>query len=1223
MILRDIEVRRYLTSFSFLPDSQVDEVNDVISGIESDRFLTTPDRAHAATDPILTSLAQLGALRLNAARCLISLIDSGQQYVLAEATRTLSLQDESRHAENDELWLGATIIPRNLGVCGHVVAAQHGGEQGVPPKDVPKEFIINDLQQDERFRDAYHVTGAPQNRFYAGTPMVSPRGTVIGAYCVLDNQPRQGFEDSEIQFLRDMSKTVMNYLSLCMTRDDHRRKEKFLRGIGSFVRGMSSLTAYSTPEETMAADLSTSENEFTTQRRQTVKPIEPSSPEIVQPQEPDPKPDSFPGSRPSAARSISFEIKSENGRQAISRPSPSLPEDNKPAKGKSNSRKLSDKTLHPDGSRVYFSRAAQVLRHSGDMTGVVILDASLAQRYRPADLTNSDNQANAISDSASSRPGSPSSQRSKSSDYTSMPSSDTSESALDKRNRLAQRQKCTILGKSINVGTASDEPGIAKYNFRDYDMRALLRKHPEGVVLTFTTDGTLISSEEGSPSSSETNEKPTASERVKRDSPKNDRRTGHSGLLSLAQGARSIALLPLWDFEQRRWAALVVCWTGHAGRLLSASNDLPPLKVFGTSIMSGLAQLDALVSNKAKTTFMSSISHELRSPLHGILGGTEFLAGTAIDTFQTDMLGTIDQCARTLLDTVNNVLDYTKINDFSQRRRLKPAVKQHDKPGHAKKPRASKNMPRYSELLADIDLDVITEEIVEVVFAGQSLRVLESGWSGLSAESEVLSSSTAIHIGGSPRTLSMRKNVRIILDMPASNLWVLQTQTGVWRRLLMNLIGNALKFTDAGYVYVKCSVTESLKPALCKVHFTVKDTGRGISEQYLRSRLFHAFSQEDSFSSGTGLGLSIVRQLLDAVSGKLDIQSSEGKGTEINISMNMIKVHDQKDGPHRSKQLLQKVRQMLQGTQVCVLEAEFSSNPEDMSSTEKAYAQSIEVLSKTLRDWFDIDVVRTNLWKPGSGRIILCAEPSFDILASLQDVDAGDMPQLVFMCLDAIEAAALREDARVQSSRVPVKIVTQPCGPYKLAAIFSHCLQGQSSDDPGSQLTLPITLPQRPATSMSEADEHVVDISSSSVEEPSPSILIVDDNVINLKLLSGFLRRRQVAHLMAKNGQEAVDLFLAAPANSIRLIFMDLSMPVLDGMSATRAIRQHEGALQIQNPVIVVALTGLASATAKVEALSSGINKFITKPVRFSELDRFLDTQHLSQPEQQEGGVAT
>ena len=82
-------------------------------------------------------------------------------------------------------------------------------------------------------------------------------------------------------------------------------------------------------------------------------------------------------------------------------------------------------------------------------------------------------------------------------------------------------------------------------------------------------------------------------------------------------------------------------------------------------------------------------------------------------------------------------------------------------------------------------------------------------------------------------------------------------------------------------------------------------------------------------------------------------------------------------------------------------------------------------------------------------------------------------------------------------------------------------------------------------------------------------------------------------------------------------------MPVLDGMSATRAIRQQEGALQIQNPVIVVALTGLASATAKVEALSSGINKFITKPVRFSELDRFLDTQHLSQPEQQEGGVAT
>jgi signal transduction histidine kinase len=116
--------------------------------------------------------------------------------------------------------------------------------------------------------------------------------------------------------------------------------------------------------------------------------------------------------------------------------------------------------------------------------------------------------------------------------------------------------------------------------------------------------------------------------------------------------ARSVAFVPFWDYERLRWFAGCLCWSNRPQRLLSKTVDLSYFKVFSHSVMRELSRLDALALNQAKTTFVASISHELRSPLHGILGTLEFIKDTPLDSFQTSMFNSLNACGQTLLDTM-------------------------------------------------------------------------------------------------------------------------------------------------------------------------------------------------------------------------------------------------------------------------------------------------------------------------------------------------------------------------------------------------------------------------------------------------------------------------------------------------------------------------------------------------------------------------------------------
>ena len=170
--------------------------------------ISSPDKA-------LTAFAQLAALRLRSKRAMMFFFDTSYAYVLAEATRTLSLLDETQHDIEDGLWLGATVIPRGLSVCEVTVnLPANKGSNSTDSGTSGLVHIINDLKSDVRFCDRPFVTGGPLARFYAGVPITTPTGINIGAFCVLDDKPREGLSENEVKFLREMAETTMTHLDM-------------------------------------------------------------------------------------------------------------------------------------------------------------------------------------------------------------------------------------------------------------------------------------------------------------------------------------------------------------------------------------------------------------------------------------------------------------------------------------------------------------------------------------------------------------------------------------------------------------------------------------------------------------------------------------------------------------------------------------------------------------------------------------------------------------------------------------------------------------------------------------------------------------------------------------------------------------------------------------------------------------------------------------------------
>jgi hypothetical protein len=524
---------------------------------------------------------------------LISLLDGQHQYILAEATPTMPLRSDRRHIASNELWLGNVRIPRSSGVCERVLALD-SQDPNVTERSLA--IIIGDMTENDQLRKRYYVKDGPKWRFYAGVPMVSPHGAIIGAFCIFDDKPRNGLSPDSLALLHDMAATAVEHLATYKLREENRRGERMVRGLTSFLAGADSL-----------------------QQSQT-------GPDV--PHEPQDSPKST--IKAGSSQDLSTGIKSE----PASRP---------PAthKERSASSILQDSILPPNAKSM-FSRAANIMRETNELDGVVIFDASIAGvggQRTPSSLDSS-----GVSPSQSHNNSLKNALHGLRQHDTSCAAHDAYSSDSSNPSSRIDKQRCQILGFSC-VGQSSVAGDTADANLQsltEHDLKKLLKMYSSGKVLNFGVSEAMTSSDDSTKDDDSAEDKSMITPR------RTKKREGMKKIMDIiravAPGARSVCFLPLWDYDRSRWFVGCFFWTTQEDRLLSPTLDLVYLKAFGNSVMTELSRLHEIASNKTKTTFAASISHELRSPLHGILGGIEFLQSTSLDAFQTSMLHSTAIC---------------------------------------------------------------------------------------------------------------------------------------------------------------------------------------------------------------------------------------------------------------------------------------------------------------------------------------------------------------------------------------------------------------------------------------------------------------------------------------------------------------------------------------------------------------------------------------------------
>ncbi|KAJ4983598.1 sensor histidine kinase response regulator (hsp90-like protein) [Stagonosporopsis vannaccii] len=1232
---REREVLQYVAAYRDLPRLEL------ASG--SAPSLPADFHARLSTDSTLNALCQLAALRMNAQRALVSLIDDKCQHVLAEATPRTSLHGGDPPGGSNLLWLGSVSIPRSFGVCEEVLSSNAAKATTNGRTSV---VVHKDLRDSSQHAQRTYVQSGPRMRFYAGVPLVAPHGAIVGALCVFDDEPRQNVSVDEEIFISDLSATVIDYLGNYTVKDRFKRGEKLTRGLISFAEGASALLPLDKDDQVEPEQPSSTATSSTLGS-------EPGSAALR---------DGLSGNHTSDVAETGDAVSqtSQTGSQGLEQKLSGHKEQQFSAGSATvragstrvtSLRALQD-TILPMNSRAMFARAANLMLASSDLDGVLILDASVAatgHRQHPA-APERERFSEGLSDS----PG-PNS-KSESSDDSSSQSSNANQGP-----NTSLLKTCQILGAapprpSVNTdGT----PGIE--SLVETNLARLLREHPHGKVFNFTADGVSMSSTDDSSSNNNSHE-----EALGHDDP---RRTAHrkrgpasrssKAISVLLPNARSVAFVPFWDYERSRWFAGCLCWTNNPDRLLSVSVDLAYFNIFSHSIMRELSRLDAIALNQQKTTFVASISHELRSPLHGILGTLEFIKDTPLDTFQTSMLNSLNSCGQTLLDTINHVMDHSKMSETSKNvssRRLK----------NTKTVRLSSKPIKTKRSLRDpsFDLSIATEEVVEAVFAGSSfLPIMSSKNAPMSPTESTTTTSTDTD---TPDITTKRKMCYIILDMAHEQDWTYCFPIGPWKRTVMNLFGNAIKYTQSGHIIISLNATDVTRSTgmTTTVTLTINDTGTGMSPEFLANKAFQPFSQENPHSSGVGLGLSIVRQIIETNGGKIQISSDHSTGTKITVKLSLSRPQTAQVVSPRKEEFLSWLPR-LKGRRICILHrVENDQDLLDEPQNAEGLRKFTSALTTTLTNHLRMDVVQTTTWEGNDADLVICPEPSFAYLASIRtkriDTNAAKAAVTIFVALDALEAATLRSDVRVQDKESVVEIMTQPLGPYKLAYVLNRCLDRFESSNENAQrsaspidsrwpsnkgvtrtpppLFLSPALDERPPLLdqpyWNESDmrdtpvptlqgpenpkpgpgttavtEHELPIrpklsTPTRSVDASSNVLITDDNTINRRLLVAFMKKYNLQYTEAENGLEALRAYQSAPSQ-FDVILMDMSMPVMDGVSATRAIRQYEQEYNISR-CYIIAVTGLASASAKLEAWNSGIDHFMTKPINFKQLEKFL-----------------
>ncbi len=506
-----------------------------------------------------------------------------------------------------------------------------------------------------------------------------------------------------------------------------------------------------------------------------------------------------------------------------------------------------------------------------------------------------------------------------------------------------------------------------------------------------------------------------------------------------------------------------------------------------------IANKDATESNRLKTQFLANISHEVRTPLNAILGYTKILQKDILDNQQRTYVNTIEQSTNNLLAIIGDILDFSKIE-------------------------AGKlNLEQ-----TDINIRDLIDDVFQILSAN---------------------------------LLARRKQIALIPDI-SSNVpeWIIGDPIRI-RQILTNLIGNAIKFTEHGFVQARVTLSKLEKDKITLV-FQVIDSGIGIADNKL-NRLFKPFSQADTTTTrqfgGTGLGLVITKKLVEQMKGKITVTSELGNGTNFRFSIN-IRPSQKEVKP------LQKLKKRIILFEPIDTYRQYIEAALSEIGVECIYCSSIEHIITRLKPSIEHEKIDALL-----------------LSTDQEENELSDAYELIYFVRNTYN--------------IPCILMTQP--PSKIPQLPE--LQNLASDI----LLKPISY-KRLHQSLNKL---------SFIDQPKApqkktlqglKILAVDDNSTNLQLIEHWLKPNDLDLSLAYSGYQALEM---SAKHKFDLILMDIQMPGIDGMETTKELRQRK----TYKDTPIIALTAHALNSEKHQIMESGMNAYLTKPVSESTL---LDTIH-------------